>query len=60
MIPIILIDLTNIQGHPRSNVNLGSDFQNVLIGLKFDRNDPDNTLSLNRLNFRDAGFQGIS
>ena len=36
------------QGHLRSKVNLESDFQNALIRLKFDSNDPDGIL--NRLN----------
>ena len=45
-------DWTYFQCQLRSKVNLGSDFQNVPFGLKFDRNNPDN--NLNRLNF----FQG--
>ena len=43
MIMITLqIDWTYFQSHPRSKVNFGSDFYNVLIWLKFDRNDHDN------------------
>ena len=34
---------------------MGSDFQNVLFGLKFDRNDPYNIL--NRLNLLSRPFE---
>ena len=42
------IDCTYFRGHPRSKVSSRSDFQNILIWLKFDRNDHDNIA--NRLN----------
>ena len=40
--PNNILNRLSFRGHPRSKVNLGSDFQNVLIWLKFDRNDHDN------------------
>ena len=39
----------------RSKVNLESDFQNVLFGLKFDRNGPNNIINI--LNLLSSPFE---